>query len=126
MQAIVPDREKSTKYTGQVTGGALKKWALQQVPSHVSVLRATSDFKKLMQASSMSKSQGSTGAGAEWAAAAVLVTDSTDVSSLWKAMSTRYRGKVCLRVRCSVCKHNATNASCAPFSCDKSLHMNTA
>lgn len=97
MQAVVPDKERTVKYTGKVSGGALKKWALQQIPSHVSVVKSSNDLQQLMRACSISQIPGGKGAGAEWVACAVLVSDSSDVSSLWKAMSTRYRGKVCTK-----------------------------
>ena len=96
VQAVIPDKERTVEYTGKVSGGALKKWALQQIPSHVSVLQTTEDMQQLMGACSMSQSPGAKGAGAAWAACAVLVSDSADVSALWKATSTRYRGTVCI------------------------------
>jgi hypothetical protein len=94
MQAVVPGGEKLAMHVGKVSGADLKKWALRQIPSHVSLIRSSTDLNKLLDACSVSQREGSARQGAEWAACALLVTDSKDISSLWKAMSARYRGKV--------------------------------
>lgn len=96
IRAFIPDKEQSVQYTGKLAGNALKKWALQQIPSHVSVVNSEKDLQKLLEACSLNQSPGSSGAGAEWGACALLATDSSDVSALWKSISTRYRGKITL------------------------------
>ena len=101
VQAVVPDRKETVLYTRDVvSGGKLKKWALQQIPSHVTVLRTSEDQEQLMRACSITQTPGTTGGWAEWAACAVLISDSADVSALWKATSTSYRGKVCTGYPC--------------------------
>lgn len=101
MQAFIPDKEQSVQYTGKLAGNALKKWALQQIPSHVSVVNSEKDLQKLLETCSLNQSPGSSGAGAEWGACALLATDSSDVSALWKSMSSRYRGKVRIQCMCT-------------------------
>lgn len=91
IKSFVPGQQGGRDYQGGRSAKAIADWALGLVPSAVVSLgngQALDEFLASCQGKGKARDR------AAWAACAVLITDKSTTSPLWKALSTVYKGKV--------------------------------